>query len=181
MTASLKNACRSGTWVRRLRRRGPTGCLVDERTTATLENLVASATWADSALGDRQVIPPRRAGVELARAADLLRRILDHLLPLRDPADRAGECEQHREHRGREAHRLERNARIEVDVRIELLLDEVLVLEGVLLGLDRHVEKRVVLDPELVQDLVRGLLHDAGPRVVVLVDPVPEAHQAEGV
>ena len=59
----------------------------------------------------------RRARIELARTADLLARILDHLLPLRDPADRAGDREQHREHRGREAHRLERDARIEVDVR----------------------------------------------------------------
>src|SRR5215218_10255506 len=122
MPASLKNACRSGTWVRRLRRRGPTGCLVDERTTASLENLVASATWADSRpLGERQIIPPRRPGVELARAADLLRRVLDHLLPLRDPADRAGEREQHREHRRREAHRLQGDAGIEIDIWIELL------------------------------------------------------------
>src|SRR5947207_3407186 len=36
---------------------------------------------------NRHVVAPRRAGVELARAADLLARILDHLLPLRDPAD----------------------------------------------------------------------------------------------
>src|SRR5688572_7909353 len=57
-------------------------------------------------LRDGQVIPLRRAGIELARAADLLGRVLDHLLPLGDPADGAGEREQHREHRGREAHRL---------------------------------------------------------------------------
>src|SRR5215216_5422960 len=76
---------------------------------------------------DRHVIAPRRAGIELARTADLLARILDHLFPLRDPADGARDREQHREHRGREAHRLERDAGIEIDVRIELLLDEVLV------------------------------------------------------
>ena len=55
---------------------------------------------------DRHVVAPRRAGIELARPADLLVRILDHLLPLRDPADRAGDREQHGEHGGREAHRL---------------------------------------------------------------------------
>jgi hypothetical protein len=32
--------------------------------------------------------------------------------PLRDPADGAGEREQHREHRGREAERLEGDARV---------------------------------------------------------------------
>ena len=66
---------------------------------------------------DRHVVARGRAGVELARAADLLARVLDHLLPLRDPADGAGDREQHGEHRGREAHRLQRDARIEVDVR----------------------------------------------------------------
>ena len=35
------------------------------------------------------------ADVELARTADLLLGILDHLLPLRDPADGAGDREQH--------------------------------------------------------------------------------------
>src|SRR5581483_4762941 len=66
---------------------------------------------------DRLILAPRRAGVELARAADLLARILDHFLPLRDPADRARDREQDGEHRGREAHRLQGDARIEVDVR----------------------------------------------------------------
>src|SRR5262249_55593069 len=54
---------------------------------------------------DRQIVAARGAGIELARPPDLLVRILDHLLPLRDPADRAREREQHGEHRGREAHR----------------------------------------------------------------------------
>ena len=35
------------------------------------------------------------------------------------------------------------------------------------------------LDAELVEHLVAGLLHDLGARVVVLVDAVAEAHQAE--
>jgi LysR family transcriptional regulator of beta-lactamase len=44
----------------------------------------------------RHVIALRRAGVELARTADLLLGIRDHLVPLRDPADGAGEREQQR-------------------------------------------------------------------------------------
>src|SRR3972149_6042642 len=78
---------------------------------------------------NRRVIPLRRTGVKLARAADLLVRVLDHFLPLRDPADRTRHREQHGEHRGGKAHRLERDARIEVDVRVKLLLDEIFVAE----------------------------------------------------
>jgi hypothetical protein len=62
-------------------------------------------------------LPAPFPGVELARTADLLVRILDHFLPLRDPADGAREREEHGEHRGREAHRLQDDARVEVDVR----------------------------------------------------------------
>src|SRR6266481_9958447 len=76
-------------------------------------------------LGDIDVIAAGDAGVELARTADFLMRVLDHLAPLADPADGAGDREQHGEHRGRETHRLQRDARIEVDVRIELALDEI--------------------------------------------------------
>src|SRR3712207_7148866 len=39
------------------------------------------------ALGNCEVIPLRRADIELTRPADLLGRVLDHLLPLRDPAE----------------------------------------------------------------------------------------------
>src|SRR5690606_29189304 len=63
---------------------------------------------------DRHEVALGRTGVELTGTADLLGRIADHLLPLGDPADRAGQREQHREHRGREAHRRQGNARIEV-------------------------------------------------------------------
>src|ERR1700716_4343425 len=80
-------------------------------------------------LVDLDVIAAGDAGVELARTADLLLRILDHLAPLADPADGAGDREQHGEHRDRETHRLQRDARIEIDVRIELALDEIGVVE----------------------------------------------------
>ena len=107
--------------------------------------------------------------------------ILDHLVPLRDPADGARDREEHGEHRRREAQRLQRDARIEVDVRIELLLDEILVGQRDPLQLQRDVEQRVVVDAELAEHLVAGLLHDLGARIVVLVDAVAEAHQAERV
>src|SRR5882757_8997956 len=59
------------------------------------------------ALGHVDVVAACDAGVELARTADLLMWILDHLAPLADPADGAGDREQHGEHRGRETHRLQ--------------------------------------------------------------------------
>src|SRR6266850_426466 len=41
---------------------------------------------AGSTLFDRNELPPRCAGVELARPADLVFGVADHLLPLGDPA-----------------------------------------------------------------------------------------------
>ena len=108
-------------------------------------------------------------------------RILDHLLPLGDPADGARDGEQHREHVGREAERLQRDARIEVDIRIELLLDEVVVRQRDALELERDLQDRIVAMPHGVEHLVAGLLHDLRPRIVVLVDAVAEAHEAERI
>src|ERR687892_634242 len=61
-----------------------------------------------------------RALVELARAADLVFRVGNHLLPLRDPADRAGEREDAGEHRDRDAERALHDSRVKVHVRIQL-------------------------------------------------------------
>src|SRR5688572_5249853 len=80
---------------------------------------------ARSTVGKRLIIPLRRADIELARAADLLLGVGDHLVPLCDPPDRAGEGEQRGEHLGREPDRVEDDARIEIDVGVELLLDEI--------------------------------------------------------
>src|SRR5262249_5851408 len=85
--------------------------------------------WALLAPRDRQIIPARGSGIELTRSPDLLVGILDHFLPLRDPADRARDREQDSKHRSREPHRLEGDAGIEVDVRVELLLDEIVVVQ----------------------------------------------------
>src|SRR5215212_6668621 len=43
-------------------------------------------------LVDGNIVPLRRARIDLPRPSDLLRRVLDHLLPLRDPTD--GPCER---------------------------------------------------------------------------------------
>src|SRR5690606_8755389 len=87
------------------------------------------------ALPHRDVGALGLAGVDLAGTADLRLRVVDHLLPLRDPAGQAADREEHREHLGGEADRLVDQARVEVDVRVELALHEVVVLQRDLLEL----------------------------------------------
>src|SRR5712691_6843366 len=79
-------------------------------------------------LPDRHELPPPGAVIELARAADLVLGIGDHLLPLGDPAHRARKREDAGEHRHRDAEGALHDARVEIDVRVELALDEILVL-----------------------------------------------------
>src|ERR1051325_6184046 len=69
-----------------------------------------------SAIVHRYELTLASPGVDLARARDLLLAVLEHLLPLRDPARQAAECEQHGEVVGRVAHRLVDEAGVEVDV-----------------------------------------------------------------
>src|SRR5262245_48159995 len=75
---------------------------------------------------DRLHIPLGGALEELARPADLVLRVGDHLLPLRDPADGAREREDAGEHRHRDAERALHDAGVEIDVRIQLAAHEVL-------------------------------------------------------
>src|SRR5262245_11584463 len=70
----------------------------------------------------------RCADVELPRPTDLLLGVLDHFLPLGNPADGACDRKQHGEHGEREAHRPQGDPGIEIDVGIKLFLDEVIVL-----------------------------------------------------
>src|SRR5260221_3886326 len=77
-----------------------------------------------SAFPDRHELPALRAVVELARAADLVLGIGDHLLPLRDPADGARERKDAGEHRHGDAQGALHDSGVEIDVRIELALNE---------------------------------------------------------
>src|SRR6266481_2005942 len=90
-----------------------------------------------------------RSLVELARPADLVLGIGDHLLPLRDPAHSAREREDAGEHRHRDAQRALHDAGVEVDVGIELAAEEIIVLERDALELQRKLEQAVVVQPEL--------------------------------
>src|SRR5690349_25126680 len=81
--------------------------------------LMAAPLSARLPLVDRLHVAARRALVELARAADLVLGIRDHLLPLRDPAHGTREREDAGEHRDRDAERALPDARIEVHVRVK--------------------------------------------------------------
>src|SRR3546814_16693815 len=83
------------------------------------------------------------AGIKLTWAADFLRRIFDHLVPLRHPADRPGKREQHREHSRRETDRRKNDPRIEIDIGVELLVDKIGIIERDLLKPARNVEHRL--------------------------------------
>src|SRR5664280_1224649 len=127
-----------------------------------------------SAVGDGHVVPLGFSYVELPRAGDL-RVLIEHLLPVGEPARRPGNGEQHGEHLERKPHGLVDEARVEVDVGVEPAGDEVLVGEGDLLELQGDVQQRVLAGD--LEHLVGGLLDDLGPRVVALVDPVAEPLQ----
>src|SRR5438046_533558 len=94
-----------------------------------------------TALVEGHVIPPLGSGIDLPRSRDLLIRVENHLFPLRNPARRARNREQHREHRDREAHGLVDQPRVEIDVRIQLPVDEVIILERDAFEFERDVEQ----------------------------------------
>ena len=123
--------------------RGP-GRLPDRADPAVVERRSA-------ALGERYEATLLVPGVELARPADLLVGVFDHLVPLGDPSHRAGDGEQDREHADRDADRLEDDARIEVDIGVQAALDEIAVFQGDALELQRQLEQRLGLDSELSQ------------------------------
>src|SRR5258708_1707050 len=81
--------------------------------------------------------------VDLPRPRDLLLRIEQHFLPLGDPAGRPGNREQDGEHLHRKTHGLVNEPGIEIDVWIELAADEIVVLQGDPLELERNVEERI--------------------------------------
>src|SRR5689334_22634947 len=64
----------------------------------------------------RHIVALVVAGVDLARAGDLLLRVVQQLAPLRQPADGARDCEHHREDRRRQTDSLVDQAGVEIDV-----------------------------------------------------------------
>ena len=102
-------------------------------------------------------------------------RIGQHLLPLCQPPGCARDSEQHGEHLGLETHGLVDDPGIEIDVGIQLALDEVLVFERNPLQFECDVQLGVAAG--YLEYLLGGPLDDLGPRIVVLVNAMSEAHQ----
>src|SRR5262245_41371604 len=142
---------------------------------------VASLSLSSAALLGRNIIPPVGARIELAWTPDLLLDVLDHLLPLGDPADRPCERKQSREHVVGKTQRLQGNARIEIDVRIELLLDEIVILQRDALEFQRGLKQRIATLAELIKYGIALIAHHLGPRIIVLVHAMSEPHQSEAV
>src|SRR6266702_2356745 len=139
---------------------------------------VCESRRAGSALVDRHELPPGGAGVELARPADLVFGVADHLLPLGDPAHGTRQREDAGEHRHRDAEGALHDPGIEVHVRVELALDEIIVLERDLLQREGELDEAVVVQAELLKHCMAGFAHELCPRIVVLADAVPEAYEA---
>ncbi len=97
-----------------------------------------------------------------------------------NPANSTRQGKDDGEHAGRNADGLEDDARVEVHVRIQVALGEVRIVEGNLFQLHGQIQLWIV-DTQLAQHLVAGLLHDLCARVEVLVDAMPEAHQLERI
>src|SRR6266508_1096967 len=109
---------------------------------------------------------------------DARRAVVNHLLPLRDPARQASQREHDREHFGWNSDRSIDDTAVEIDIRVELLLDEIWIVKSDFFELLGDVQERVS-DAERGQDFIRRSLQDRGPRIKVLVDAMTEAHQLE--
>src|SRR5580692_8468927 len=77
--------------------------------------------------------------IHLPGPGNFLFGIEQHFFPLRNPARRARDREEDREHRRRESHRLIDEARVEVHVGIEATRDEVFILEGDAFAFERDI------------------------------------------
>src|ERR1035438_853324 len=111
----------------------------------------------------------------LSWARDLLLRIGQYFLPLRQPSHRARNGEEHGEHLRLEAHRLIHDARIKIDIRIELAAYEIIVFQRDAFQLQSDFQPGVA--SRNFEDLVGGPLDDLRSRIVIFVDAMAEAHQ----
>src|SRR3984893_8828236 len=147
----------------------------------TLYNVVAQASSRPGGGGQLPLIhdyvgPSVVAHVDLAGACDLLFGIKQHLFPLRDPSAGTGNSEQHREHGDRESHRLVDQARIEIDIGVKLAGDEIFILQSDALDFEGDIKQRIAAHD--IENFVGNVLDDPRTGIVILVNPVTEAHQA---
>src|ERR1700733_7122451 len=82
-----------------------------------------------AAILDGHVVTLCGPKINLPRPRDFLLRIEQHFLPLRDPAGRARNREQHGKHRHGEAHRLVDEAGVEIHVGIKFARHKVIIFQ----------------------------------------------------
>ena len=114
------------------------------------------------------------AEVDLARARDLLLGISHEFIPLRQPSRSARNSKQHSKHVRLESHRLVDDARVKIDVGIELAGYKVVVAQSNAFEFECNVDLGIAA--RNFEHLVGDFFDNARPRIVVLVDTVPEAH-----
>src|SRR5215213_4445779 len=132
--------------------------------------------WRASAFVYRHVVYVTGACVDLARTGYPELGVVDHLHPLGHPTRGAWYGKHDGERVRRYPEGFVDEARVEVYVGIKLAAREVVVVERLLFELDGDVEQRALLVRGL-ENLVDVAADDPGPRIVVLVYPVSEAHE----
>ena len=113
--------------------------------------------------------------VDLARADDLVLWVLDELIPMGQPARKAGQGEHNREHLGGDSKCFVNHTRIEVDVGVELAFDEILVLKGDALKLHSDVNHRLAANNR--ENIIGKFTDKSSSWVEILVDSVTESHE----
>ena len=112
-------------------------------------------------------------GVVLPGPHNLVLGVIEELIPMSQPSDSSRNHEKHGEHVSGESHSLVDDSTVEIDVRVQLPLNEVGVTQSNSLQLYCNLNQ-LLLSSNL-EHLLRDLLHNLSPRVVVLVDSMSES------
>eukprot|EP00465_Bigelowiella_longifila_P003663 CAMPEP_0185257224 /NCGR_PEP_ID=MMETSP1359-20130426/6286_1 /TAXON_ID=552665 /ORGANISM="Bigelowiella longifila, Strain CCMP242" /LENGTH=187 /DNA_ID=CAMNT_0027842201 /DNA_START=257 /DNA_END=821 /DNA_ORIENTATION=- len=127
--------------------------------------------------GDRFVVDVVATEIHLARTHNDVFRVVQEFVPVREPAGGAGNGEEDGEEIGWESHCLVDQPRVEIHIGVELALDKEWI------GKSDFLEFLSDFDHGLfagdAEYIVSELSDDSGPRVVVLVHPVPKTHQPD--
>ena len=127
---------------------------------------------------DGDVVFVDGSGVDLAGAGDFAGGFIVLFFPVGDPAGEASDGEHDGEHIGGDADGAQDDAAVEVNVGVEFAVDEVLVFEGLFFEVAGDVEEGVE-DVEFGENAVGHIFEEFGAGVVIFVDAVAEAHEAD--
>ena len=128
----------------------------------------------------RGVIPEGGTHINLSGPCNAGVGVLDHFLPMSDPAGKPAKGKEDREHVRWETHRPVEDTGVEIDIRVKFAFDEVGIGERDFLESLRDIKDRIV-DPQLIQNLITVRLQNHGSWVITLIDPMTEPHELKGV